>query len=264
MPSQRFPRLRRSLVALIVPFAVAAAGAAEAGTTNRGTIVSACDGTIGCPNKINFRTPVDTLQFQGLLAAATPLVPNAEKFKISVRNANGLILSAQLASGLLRAEGGRYEYRNDDARQQGGISRVTLRNIRANQWRITVIAHGDMSAAILPKMTVYLRIGDDTFKTRNVWSEREFGWLLHLPATAPTPRPSPTPTAQPSPSSSPTPSAAPTQTPKPSPSPTPAPTATPKPTATPVPTSSPAPTPTVEPYGSVFEAFTEPPSSLLN
>lgn len=252
MPSRRFPTLRLSLCILAVPVALGA-WAAFAEQKFDGTIVSACEGTIGCPNKINFNTPVDTLQFQALLNVDTPLHPNEDKFTITLRNANGEILFEKLDAGLIVREGNSFVYRDDAARQSGGISRVTLRRKQAHQWRVTVIAHGDLAGASLAQMTIYLVIGNDTFLTKNVWTRRQFGWILHLPATAPTPGPTPvvtpTPLQTPTPPATPSPTASFGQTPTPSP--------TPKPTATP------SPTPTIEPYGSVFEAFVAPPSSLL-
>lgn len=271
MPTRRFATLRRSVPLLALPLLLAAATTASAQQTFRGTIISACEGTIGCPNKVNLKTPVDTLQFQAQLNPETPLHPNEDKFKIVLRNLNGELLSLKLEPGLIVREGSSFVYRNEAARQSGGISRVTLRRKQAHQWRITVIAHGDLSGATLEQMTVYVVVGNDTFLTKNVWSEREFGWLLHLPATAPTPGPtgSPvvTPTTAPTGTPVPTPTSTPLGTPtptigppiSPSPSPTPTPVVTPPPT----PTATPVPTPTSEPYGSVFEAFVAAPSSLL-
>lgn len=262
MPSRRFRTLRRSVALLAVPMALGAAYVARAEQKFEGTIVSACEGTIGCPNKINLNTPVDTLQFQALLNVPTPLHPTDDKFKITLRNPNGELLSDRLEPGLIVREGKAFVYRNEAARQTGGISRVTLRRLRAHQWRITVIAHGDLSGATLPQNVIYLVIGNDTFLTRDTWRAREFGWLLHLPATAPTPKPTPVgPTPTPKPSA--TAVATPTPSGGPPPTQTPKPTQTPTPTPTPTPPPTPTPTPTVEPYGSVFEAFVAAPASLL-
>jgi hypothetical protein len=256
MPSRRFRTLRRSLTLLAVPLALTAAYVARAEQKFEGTIVSACEGTIGCPNKINLKGAVDTLQFQALLNVPTPLHPTDDKFKIVLRNPNGELLSEKLDPGSILREGNAWVYRNDAARNAGGISRVTLRRLRAHQWRITVIAHGDLSGATSPQNVIYLILGNDTFLTRNTWSAREFGWLLHLPATAPTPKP--TPVLTPTPFVTPTPGLTPGASPA---TPFATPTQTPKPTATAQ--LTPTPTPTLEPYGSVFEAFLAAPSSLL-
>jgi hypothetical protein len=206
-----------------------------------GTLVSACGGTIGCPNKINLRGAVDTLTFQARITATTPTSPATEPFVVTVRNANGVVFSGILAAGNLRQEGRRFQFRDPGAKKAGGFSRVTLRPKGANGWRLTVIAHGDMSAATLATMSVEISLGDDTFATVNPWSRREFGWLLHLPAGVnPPPTPTPGPTATPLP----TPSIAPT------------------PVVTPTPVG-PTPTPTENPYGSVFGAFVQPPPDLL-
>ena len=225
-----------ALAALALPGTVGAA---------QGTLVSACGGTIGCPNKINLKNPVDSLTFYALLGPASALDPGAEAFSLTLRNANGVVFTETLGGGQLRKQGRRWQFRDPNARQAGGFSRVTLRK-KGTGWRLTAIAHGDMSSATLAPMTVEIAIGDDTFATANTWSRREFGWLLHLPAGA---TPPPTPTA------------APTSTPVPTPSL--APSGTPGTTPTPAPTQTPTPTPTGEPYGSVNEAFLRAPRSLL-
>lgn len=259
--SRRNRTLRRALVLflLIAPLTLVAASAPGAEPKFQGTIVSACDGTIGCPNKINLKSPVHTLQFHAFLNVPTPLHPSDDKFKITLRNANGELLSEKLTEGLIRREGRSFEYRNENARLGGGISRLSLRRLRAHLWHIAVIAHGDMAGATLAPMTLYMVIGNDTFLSKNVWSKREFGWLLHLPATVPPPSPTPIgPTPTPRPSG--TPAVTPTQS---GATPTPIPTRTPGPTSTPIPTPTPSPTPS-DPYGSVFEAFVAPPRSLLD
>ena len=232
----------------------------------QGSLVSACGGTIGCPNKINLKNPVDSLQFYALLAPASALDPPAEAFSLTLRNANGVVFTETIGAGQLRKQGRRFQFRDPNARKVGGFSRVTLKRKGAG-WRLTVIAHGDMSAATLAPMTVEIAIGDDTFATANTWSPREFGWLLHLPA-GPTPPPTPTaaPTGTPAPTQTPapTPSGTPATTPTPVGTPTSSPaTPTPTPAPTPAPTQTPTPTPTVEPYGSVSEAFFRAPRSLL-
>jgi hypothetical protein len=269
MPSWRSVALRRSVLMAAVCAAALSAPAAARAQATPGTLVSACDGTIGCPNKINLKDSVDTITFQARLTAATPLNPATEKLKLSVRNANGVVYARKLPAGSLQAVGnGKFQYRDEAARQLGGFSRVTLRSLGGNVWRITVIAHGDLSNATVAPMTLVLLLGDDSFKTKNSWSVREFGWLLHLPATAPpTPTPSTTPTTTTTPTPTPTrtptvtPTVISTQTPVPTPSIGPA-TPTPQPTVTPPPTPTPTPAPT-PPYGSVFEAFVAPPGSLL-
>lgn len=258
--SARF--IARSLALVLSAFAaLALPGPARAA---QGSLVSACGGTIGCPNKINLKNPVDSLTFYALLGPASALDPGAEAFSLTLRNANGVVFTETLGGGQLRKQGRRWQFRDPNARQMGGFSRVTLRK-KGTGWRLTAIAHGDMSAATLAPMTVEIAIGDDTFATANTWSRREFGWLLHLPA-GPTPPPTPTPTTAPTGTPVPTPSLAPSGTPGTTPTPVGTPTsspATPTPTPTPAPTQTPTPTPTGEPYGSVNEAFLRAPRSLL-
>ena len=233
MSSRRFPIIRSSVVSALVVAALAAGGPvfADRAYAAQGTLVSACFGTIGCPEKINLRGPVDSLTFQALLTPASPLSPATEPFTITLRNANGVVFTATLPAGSLKPQGRRFQFRDPNARVTGGFTRVTVRP-KGSNWRITVIARGTMSGATLAPMTVELQLGDDTFATVNTWSKREYGWLLHLPGgPTPPPTPSPTPVVTPS--------------------------------ATPTSSPTPAPTPTENPYGSVFEAFVNAPASLL-
>lgn len=266
MSSRRIPSFTRAIaVAAIGVVALLTARAAEAAP---GTLVSACGGTIGCPNKINLKNPVDSLTFYGLLTPAGAINPAAESFSLTLRNASGVIFTGTLQAGSLQQQGPRkFQYRNANARLAGGFSRVTLKK-KGTSYRLTAIAHGNMAAATTAQMTVEIAIGDDTFATINPWSKREFGWLLHLPA-GPTPPPTPTPTRTPTitpTSSTPTPSPSPTRTPTVTPSITPTPIVTPTPIITPTPVVTPTSTPTsspTPPYGSVMEAFVSAPRSLL-
>lgn len=264
MTSRRFPRFTRTL-AVVAIGAVALLGSSPAEAA-QGTLVSACGGTIGCPNKINLKNPVDSLTFYGLLTPVSAINPAAESFSLTLRNASGVIFTGTLAAGSLQQQGPRkFQFRNANARLAGGFSRVTLRK-RGGSYRLTAIAHGNMAAATLAPMTVEIAIGDDTFATANTWSKREFGWLLHLPAgptPPPTPTPTPTPTRTPTitpTAGTPTPSPTPTRTPTVTPSITPTPIITPTPVVTPTSTPTSSPTP---PYGSVMEAFVRAPRSLL-
>lgn len=234
----------RSVVLGLAVAAIVVAGLALGGRAHAaaGSLTSACGGTIGCPNKINLRGPVDALTFQAKITPATPLDPAEEAFSITLRNANGVIFTRTLAAGQLVKQGRRFQFRDPNARHLGGFTRVTLRPVGATAWRLTVIANGDMSGATLATMSVEIAIGDDTFATLNTWSPREYGWLLHLPGGV---NPPPTPT------------------PSPIPTPTPTPSPTPGPTVTPTPSPTPTPTPTENPYGSVMNAFVQPPQNLL-
>lgn len=258
MSSRRIPSFTRAIA--VAAIGVAALLGATAADAAQGTLVSACGGTIGCPNKINLKNPVDSLTFYALLTPTSALNPPAESFTLTLRNANGVVFSETLGAGNLQAQGPRkFQFRDANARLAGGFSRVTLKR-KGTSYRLTAIAHGNMAAATLAPMTVEIAIGDDTFATANTWGKREFGWLLHLPAgpTPPTPTPSPTPTR--TPAITPTPSPSPTRTPTVTPSITPTPIITPTPVVTPTSTPTSSPTP---PYGSVMEAFVSAPRSLL-
>ncbi|MEW6272072.1 MAG: hypothetical protein AB1689_22550, partial [Thermodesulfobacteriota bacterium] len=228
---ERFPAVAIGTALLVAMAPGLGAGRADAA---QGTLVSACNGTIGCPNKILLRNAVDTLQFHAKITPMSAINPPAEDFSLTLRNANGVIFTETLGSNQLQKVDNRFQFRDPSARRTAGFSRVTIRRKGGGMYRVDVIAHGDMSAATLASMTVEIRIGDDTFATQNTWDDREFGWLLHLPAT-PTPPPTVTPTPTPTPTVSVSPT--PTSSPSPSPSPSPTPTAAPTP---PPPTPSPS------------------------
>ena len=113
-----------------------------------------------------------------MLNVDTPLHRNEDKFTITLRNANGEILF-EAGPGLIVREDATSST-NEAARQIGGISRVTLRAIGAHG------AHGDRARRSRRRVA---RADDDLrrhqlaaalFTHKNVWTRRQFGWILRL------------------------------------------------------------------------------------
>ena len=135
-----------------------------------------------CPSRIQLvRDPrLDQLTLHARVLPQTSIDPAFETFTIELANANGTLFTATLNPGQMRglAGGGRVVYRNPAARRAGGVSRVQIaqRKDGPGGYRVDVVAHGDLSAATLAEMTVFLAIGDDGFFDTSTWNPRPSGW----------------------------------------------------------------------------------------
>ena len=158
------------------------------------TLVFAPRGSvIGCPHACpariiyrgNMATP-DFFEFHGLIELTPPIAPDMQAFSLSLSNAQyDPIFSFTLPPGSLIKQGDAYTYRNNSARQTGGIGFVKLaqRDGLPNTFKIDIQAFdaGLESKATLPDMTVRFMVGPDPFSTTNTWIQKPNGWLLNLP-----------------------------------------------------------------------------------
>jgi hypothetical protein len=143
-----------------------------------------------CPARIIFRgdmaTP-DFFEFHGLIELTPPVSPTTQPFTLSLSNALfDPILSFALPPGSFVQQGaGSFTYRNNDARDTGGIAFVKLseRDGQPNVFKIDIQAFdaGLESKATLADMTVRFTVGADPFETTNTWMQKPNGWLLNLP-----------------------------------------------------------------------------------
>jgi hypothetical protein len=92
-----------------------------------GTLVSACNGSIGCANKINLRNPVDTFEFHAKITAPAPISPLSEPFTVTLSNANGVFFTETLAAGQIKRVNRRFQFRDAAARRSSGFGRITIR-----------------------------------------------------------------------------------------------------------------------------------------
>lgn len=142
-----------------------------------------------CPARIIYRgdmaTP-DFFEFHGLVTLTPPISPQTQQFTLSLSNALfDPIFSFTLPPGSFVAQGDAFTYRNNDARQNGGIGFVKLsqRDGQPNTFKIDIQAFDASleSKATLPDMTVRFSIGAEPFETTNTWTQKPNGWIMNLP-----------------------------------------------------------------------------------
>ncbi|HEY8516244.1 MAG TPA: hypothetical protein VIS07_12080 [Candidatus Binatia bacterium] len=182
--------------------------ALEACSSSLGTICAQCD-AMGCttlafksiesppvvpcaPARIilrgNAATP-DFFEFHAF-AEAGVIDPTTEPFTISLGNAAvDPIFAFTIPPGQFKRQGQTFTYRNNAARQTGGVAFVKI-SPRAGvngvyKVDIQVFDAGIESAATRPQMTVRFSIGNDSFVSTDVWSQKPNGWLLRAPTLAP-------------------------------------------------------------------------------
>jgi hypothetical protein len=149
---------------------------------------------IGCPHACpariiyrgNMATP-DFFEFHGLINLPPPISPETQPFTLSLSNAlHDPMFSFTLPPGSFVKQGaGAYTYRNNTARQSGGIGFVKLaqRDGQPNTFKIDIQAFdaGLESEATLPDMTVTFTIGAEPYATSNTWTQKPNGWVMNLP-----------------------------------------------------------------------------------
>ncbi|MEW6270628.1 MAG: hypothetical protein AB1689_15195 [Thermodesulfobacteriota bacterium] len=145
-----------------------------------------------CPERIIFRGDASTPDFFEFHALIEPglINPPNETFTLSLGNALfDPMFSFTLPPGSFTAQGKTFTFRDNGARQTGGIAFVKIaeRVGAPGFYKIDIQAFdaGLESEATLPDMTVRFAIGNDPFETTNVWIQKPNGWLLNLPEPLP-------------------------------------------------------------------------------
>lgn len=143
-----------------------------------------------CPARIIYRgdmaTP-DFFEFHGLVEITPPISPQTKVFTLSLSNANfNPIFSFTLPAGsFVQQSAGAFTYRDDNARDTGGIGFVKFaqRDGQPNMFKVDIQAFdaGLETKATLADMTVRFSLGADVFTTTNTWMQKPNGWLLNLP-----------------------------------------------------------------------------------
>ena len=125
-----------------------------------------------------------TFSFHGSLIPSTPIDPLAERFVVTLGNANGEIYRAELKPVDVKADGSRFRFRAEDLGavvRDGGIARLSIRR-RLYQgemgYGIRVRAYGDFSRATLATMTTQVYFGDDVGYVTATWSGKPGQWVL--------------------------------------------------------------------------------------
>src|SRR5262249_42960823 len=97
-------------------------------------------------------------------------------------NASGTIYSLALPPGTLtpNSGGNSFKYTNPDAKIHGGVFKAMIRVRDLTEYRYTIQAYGDLSAATDPLMSIQFYLGDQptpAFLTAT-WTPKKFGWKL--------------------------------------------------------------------------------------
>jgi cysteine-rich repeat protein len=139
-----------------------------------------------CPSKIVLRPdrPTDILSIRAGIYPTQSFDPSTVSFGVTITNANGIIYSATLQPGDLKAAGRKYQFADAGVFTGGGI-RNGLRLVRMSQrsdglWRFSIRAFTDLSAATEAEMTMQVVIGNDAFQKTATWTPRGNGWSVNL------------------------------------------------------------------------------------
>jgi len=138
-----------------------------------------------CPGRIIFRGGAedpDFFEFHVLIEPG-PIDPVNETFTLSLKN-SGPIFSFSLPPGSFTAQGKTFNYRNQSARENGGIAFVKIaeRSGEPGVFKIDIQAFdADLeSLATEALMTVDFAIGNDPFSITDTWTQKPNGWILNL------------------------------------------------------------------------------------
>lgn len=137
-----------------------------------------------CPDKIRLSaTRPDSLSVKSGFAPSVVLAPDAEPFRITLRNANGIVYQASLLPGDIVRKGSKYLFTDKRARRgqgiRGGLSRVEISpTTNGSGTRVNVEAFGNLDAATLAQMTVEITVGDDAIAYTSTWEQTSYGWYL--------------------------------------------------------------------------------------
>lgn len=110
--------------------------------------------------------------------------PPLEAFEITLSNANGVVYHGELQVGDLAQKAQAFRFKDPLAKKglgiRDGLAWVELRPVpKDGGMRITVKAYGDLSAAILPEMTVVTSLGGQAVGRTMTWERKGFGWKVY-------------------------------------------------------------------------------------
>jgi hypothetical protein len=90
------------------------------------------------------------------------------------------VYETTLPAGLERS-GGRYRYKNKDARTSGGLARVALFKCK-DAYGLTLRTYGNFDLASA-HMTTHVLIGDEEWSVTGLWGAMPKGWRLRPSGT---------------------------------------------------------------------------------
>jgi uncharacterized repeat protein (TIGR01451 family) len=136
------------------------------------------------PAKINW----DTVYLHGRFIPNTPADPATDGFRFVLSNANGEFFTAEMLPGEMtprvRKTLTKWTYKNRNAKlTRNGIYRVGVHHRIEKSGEMgyvfTIQAYGDMSNAVLPRMTSQVYIGDDIAYLTATWLGKTGSWKLN-------------------------------------------------------------------------------------
>ena len=108
--------------------------------------------------------------------------PSNQVVTLEMSDADGVCFSTTLPAGSITLKGSYYRYTNNDAKNSGGIKKITIWD-RKGQTQIYADAFGDLSGCDKPMMTTRVVIGATTFVHVGTWIPTNSGWRLPLSAS---------------------------------------------------------------------------------
>lgn len=172
--------IRLSVAVLLVAGFGSAARAQETGSP----ITRPCNHL--CNTKLRFATAASSLDYlvtHGRIVPLSAIDPANEMVSFGLANSGGYFVAVTLPAGSLVARpGGRWIYKDQQARFTGGIQSMKIgpRRDALGGYRVDVVYFGDMSAATEATMTMLVRIGDDLFTDTGTWTQTQHGWSYAL------------------------------------------------------------------------------------
>ncbi len=128
------------------------------------------------------------VKIHGRFIPTTPVDPYTEGFTFLLSNANGTIYTARLLPGDMKVRNStEHRFKDKYAKRtgqgiRGGIFKLRIRRRLDNGflgYGFTLKAYGDLSRAVLPRMTTQVYIGDDVAFLTASWQGEPGRWKLH-------------------------------------------------------------------------------------
>ena len=140
------------------------------------------------PTVLKFRNGEDYLYSRLAFGTASKCDPTTDDFSYTLSNTDGTIGTWSLTGSEIQPAGGgrRYQYKDKQAKKNGGIKRLLLDPLDD---RICMNFKGfeDLSSATLADMTIDVDVCGASYSLTATWNERKKGWVLPPSAIPPLP-----------------------------------------------------------------------------
>ena len=88
---------------------------------------------------------------------------------------DGTIFEVSAPAGAIEMRGNSFRYRNDAARQTGGIYKLVAAHTHDGTYKVTVSSYGDVTRPG-PDMVTHFRIGDGEWTVHGLWQQLGSRW----------------------------------------------------------------------------------------